>query len=235
MSGLSTPKSPTPAERRVLHVTDDRLAAPLPSRSLFGERTRFDSVALDQALWQAAREPACAAVIDCARSPARQVIDIGRALGTKLPVVLALYEVDLPLADRPALAVIRSIIVRPFRDAQLVAALGCALATSASRGANQEFADRFGLSGREREIVDALASGDRIAGIAQRLGLSLHTVRNNVKATFLKCKVHSQEELIALVRSASSAPPAGASAAPVGKPATTLPAPLSGRPSKPML
>lgn len=203
---MSTP-TPLGPERRVLHVTDERAPCPLPARSLFGERVRFDHAAIDQAIWSAAREPTSAALVDCTRTPVGEVVGVARALAAKLPVVLALFEIDLPLADRATLAAVRTILVRPHRDAQLIAALGCALAGPADASATPTVASRFGLSMREHEIVDLLAGGDRISGIAKRLGLSLHTVRNNVKSAFRKCSVHSQEQLIALARDPTAAPP----------------------------
>jgi DNA-binding NarL/FixJ family response regulator len=60
-----------------------------------------------------------------------------------------------------------------------------------------------GLSRRELEIVRLLAEGRRVASIARDLVLSVHTVRNHVRAIFRKVDVHSQEELLDLVRGLS--------------------------------
>jgi len=59
------------------------------------------------------------------------------------------------------------------------------------------YADR--LSAREKEIVDALASGRRVKEIAQDLLISTHTVRNHIKAIYRKLNVRSQFELIGLI------------------------------------
>ena len=56
------------------------------------------------------------------------------------------------------------------------------------------------LSERERQIVAHLAAGLRVAGVAHELGLAEHTVRNHLKHVFSKLDVHSQSELIELVR-----------------------------------
>ncbi len=52
------------------------------------------------------------------------------------------------------------------------------------------------LSRREREVVDLLLKGPRIAHVAKRLYISEHTVRNHLKAVFRKLNIHSQTELV---------------------------------------
>lgn len=59
------------------------------------------------------------------------------------------------------------------------------------------------LSSRERQIVELLLASRRVPGIAATLGISPHTVRNHLKAVFRKLGVHSQEELLELLRHAS--------------------------------
>lgn len=61
----------------------------------------------------------------------------------------------------------------------------------------KEHADR--LSMRERQIVEALASGRRVKDIAQDLVISTHTVRNHLKAIYRKLNVRSQFELLSLM------------------------------------
>ena len=58
------------------------------------------------------------------------------------------------------------------------------------------------LSPREAEVVALLGRGDRVEQIASAMFLSRHTVRNHLKAIFRKVGVHSQGELVALMRRA---------------------------------
>ncbi len=60
------------------------------------------------------------------------------------------------------------------------------------------------LSAREMEVLSSLVEGKRPREIAQKLFISVHTVRNHVRAIFGKLEVHSQVELIRKVDSASS-------------------------------
>lgn len=52
------------------------------------------------------------------------------------------------------------------------------------------------LSPRERQVVELLSQGKRIAAITQELGLSSHTTRNFLKHAFRKTGTHSQVELL---------------------------------------
>ena len=57
------------------------------------------------------------------------------------------------------------------------------------------------LSPREKEVLAELAGGMRAPGIARRLHISPHTVRNHLKSIYRKLGVKTQAELIERVRS----------------------------------
>ena len=59
------------------------------------------------------------------------------------------------------------------------------------------------LSTRELEIVRRLAAGDRVPTIAESLYVAQSTIRNQLSAVFRKLGVHSQQELINLLREMS--------------------------------
>ena len=63
------------------------------------------------------------------------------------------------------------------------------------------------LSPRQQEVLRRLLQGERVPGIARNLFLSPSTVRNHLTAIFAKLGVHSQEELIQLLRVHPSAAP----------------------------
>ena len=56
------------------------------------------------------------------------------------------------------------------------------------------------VSRREREVLELLVGGDRVAAIAEQLFISDHTVRNHLKSMFRKTGTSSQAELIKFVR-----------------------------------
>jgi DNA-binding NarL/FixJ family response regulator len=59
-----------------------------------------------------------------------------------------------------------------------------------------------GLSRRELEVLDAIATGANNAAIAGRLGLAPKTVGNHISAIFLKLGVASRSEAIVIARDA---------------------------------
>jgi|SRR5579875_21396 len=56
------------------------------------------------------------------------------------------------------------------------------------------------LTRREKDVLQLLLEGHRVASIARRLHLSPQTVRNHLKAIFRKLGAHSQVELIDSLR-----------------------------------
>jgi DNA-binding CsgD family transcriptional regulator len=63
------------------------------------------------------------------------------------------------------------------------------------------------LSSRELDIVRRLTMGDRVPTIAAALYISQSTVRNHLSTVFRKLGVHSQQELIVLLREMSDPSP----------------------------
>jgi DNA-binding CsgD family transcriptional regulator len=59
-----------------------------------------------------------------------------------------------------------------------------------------------GLPRRQRDIVDRLLRGERVPAIAASLYISANTVRNHLSHVFSTFGVHSQSELLALLRGA---------------------------------
>ena len=74
------------------------------------------------------------------------------------------------------------------------------LAVDASR-----FAALNQLSRRQRDIVDRLLRGERIPAIAKAMYISPSTVRNHLSHAFADFGVHSQSELLVVLRSDSDA------------------------------
>jgi DNA-binding CsgD family transcriptional regulator/PAS domain-containing protein len=64
------------------------------------------------------------------------------------------------------------------------------------------------LSTRQWEIVTRLLRGERVPAIARSLYVSQSTVRNHLAEIFRKFGVHSQAELLALLRNETATPPA---------------------------
>jgi PAS domain S-box-containing protein len=73
--------------------------------------------------------------------------------------------------------------------------------TNAASARQQATVPELGrLSPRETEVLDRLLEGHRVTSIAEQLDVSEHTVRNHLKSMFRKLGVHSQADLVGLVR-----------------------------------
>ncbi|GIU98447.1 MAG: hypothetical protein KatS3mg014_0063 [Actinomycetota bacterium] len=78
----------------------------------------------------------------------------------------------------------------------------------AGRGARPDLLLLARLTPREGEILRALAAGDGIPEIAERLGISALTVQSHVKNILAKLNVHSRLEAVTLAWRAGFAPTA---------------------------
>jgi len=63
-------------------------------------------------------------------------------------------------------------------------------------------AKRYGFTPTEREVAQQLAAGADLGSIAERLGITLNTVRGHLKHLYTKAGVHRQAELVAKLLSA---------------------------------
>lgn len=52
------------------------------------------------------------------------------------------------------------------------------------------------LTGKEMDVLNILAQGAPVKGIAQALGISAHTVRDHLKSIYLKLDVHSRGQAV---------------------------------------
>lgn len=60
-------------------------------------------------------------------------------------------------------------------------------------------AERYSLTPAEARLAFSIASGETLQVIAGRHGVSLHTVRNQLKSVFSKTGVTRQVELVLLI------------------------------------
>ena len=61
-----------------------------------------------------------------------------------------------------------------------------------------ELAEEKNLSRREEEVLQLLLKGHSKQRVAEELFVSYNTVRSHVRKVYVKCNVHSQQELINL-------------------------------------
>lgn len=88
--------------------------------------------------------------------------------------------------------------------APLAGSAGPAIAVVITRGDGRSDAVmalriEFGLSPGEAEVALALSTGRSLADIAESRGVSIHTIRNQVKSAMSKCGVARQSQLVARI------------------------------------
>ena len=64
---------------------------------------------------------------------------------------------------------------------------------------HQLLRDLYGLTAAQAAVTAYLFEGQSVEQTAQKLGVSVNTVRSHLKCTFTKCDVHSQAELLHLL------------------------------------
>ncbi|MBR2835942.1 MAG: hypothetical protein IKE43_09595 [Coriobacteriales bacterium] len=62
-------------------------------------------------------------------------------------------------------------------------------------------ADKYGLSPRERDILELLIRGHTFPSISDELGISLNTIRTHSRNIYRKLNIHTKQELIDLIES----------------------------------
>ena len=70
----------------------------------------------------------------------------------------------------------------------------------------ESFCTRHRLTPREEDVVQLLLEGLTTSDMADRLGISLHTVRDHLKRLYRKTGVRSRSELLSLVSTAGASP-----------------------------
>lgn len=69
---------------------------------------------------------------------------------------------------------------------------------------------RYGLTPAEARLAEAIVGGDRLSEAAERFGVTLGTVRIQLKAIFAKTGARSQADLVRLALTGAASPGDGA-------------------------
>lgn len=133
-----------------------------------------------------------------------------KASAPQLPVLMLTVYDDSDLIFRALAAGASGYLLKRLPPAKLLEAIrevldgGAPMSSGIARKVVQHFQRRSGgaeareaLSPRETEVVEALAQGDAYKQIADRLGISVPTVRTYIRRMYEKLHVHSRTEAVA--------------------------------------
>ena len=173
----------------------------------------FRSVGLEVELFGSPQEflqserpdrPGCI-VLDV-RFPGRSGLDMQReisAANTPLPIIFITGYGDIPMSVRAMKAGAVEFLAKPFRDQDLLDAVGVALEKDRVRRANEvrlsELRTRFQtLTARERQVLSLVIAGRLNKQIAGELGVSEMTVKMHRRQVMRKMQATGLAQLVRL-------------------------------------
>ena len=140
------------------------------------------------------------------RFPGRSGLDMQReitAANTPLPIIFITGYGDIPMSVRAMKAGAVEFLTKPFRDQDLLDAVGVALERDRARRANEErlteLRSRFGtLTARERQVLKLVIAGRLNKQIAGELGVSEMTVKMHRRQVMRKMQAAGLAQLVRL-------------------------------------
>ena len=140
------------------------------------------------------------------RFPGRSGLDMQRDLAAadaRLPIIFITGYGDIPMSVRAMKAGAVEFLTKPFRDQDLLDAVGAALDKDRARRAGEsqlaELRARFGtLTARERQVMSLVVAGRLNKQIAGELGVSEMTVKMHRRQVMRKMQASGVAQLVRL-------------------------------------
>jgi FixJ family two-component response regulator len=140
------------------------------------------------------------------RFPGRSGLDMQRDLGeanARLPIIFITGYGDIPMSVRAMKAGAVEFLTKPFRDQDLLDAVGTALEEDRARRAGDmrlaELRGRFAmLTARERQVLSLVVAGRLNKQIAGELGVSEMTVKMHRRQVMRKMQATGVAQLVRL-------------------------------------
>jgi FixJ family two-component response regulator len=173
----------------------------------------FRSIGLDVELFtspqeflQSERPDRLGCIVLDVRFPGRSGLDMQReisAANTPLPIIFITGYGDIPMSVRAMKAGAVEFLTKPFRDQDLLDAVGVALEKDRARRANEvrlsELRSRFQtLTARERQVLSLVIAGRLNKQIAGELGVSEMTVKMHRRQVMRKMQAAGLAQLVRL-------------------------------------
>jgi len=189
----------------VVHVIDDDASLRTALDSLFRSVGLachpYDSA---RAFLDAGRSDAPGCIVVDVRLPGMSGLDFQDRLGQQgmqLPIIMMTGHGDIPMSVRAMKAGAVDFLPKPFRDQDMLDAVGIAIDRDrARRAADSDISqvrDRFEtLSGREREVMMLVTAGKLNKQVAGDLGISEITVKIHRGAAMRKMGARTLVELV---------------------------------------
>jgi two-component system, LuxR family, response regulator FixJ len=130
-----------------------------------------------------------------------QLLDAFDARAIRMPVIMITGQGDVPMAVRAMKHGVFDFVQKPFRGAALLELVRAALAHDARERQVRERQSRASaslasLTGREKEVLDLLVTGQTNKMIARSLGIGVRTVETYRATMMTKLQARSVAELM---------------------------------------
>jgi FixJ family two-component response regulator len=193
-----------PAEAVVFVVDDDPAVREALCSLIRSVGLNAEAFASAQDFLNSPRPDAAACLVLDVRMPGLSGLDLQRELagsGERIPIIFITGHGDIPMSVRAMKAGAAEFLPKPFRDQDLLDAIGQALerdqAARKERAALTEIRGRYDtLTAREREVAPLIVRGMLNKQAAAELGISEITVKVHRRNVMRKMKVRSLAELV---------------------------------------
>jgi len=193
-----------PVEAVVFVVDDDPAVREALCSLIRSVGLNAEAFASAQDFLNSPRPDAAACLVLDVRMPGLSGLDLQRELAgsdERVPIIFITGHGDIPMSVRAMKAGAAEFLPKPFRDQDLLDAIGQALerdrAARKERAALAEIRGRYDkLTAREREVAPLIVRGMLNKQAAAELGISEITVKVHRRNVMRKMKVRSLAELV---------------------------------------
>ena len=193
-----------PAEAVVFVVDDDPAVREALCSLIRSVGLNAEAFVSAQDFLNSPRPDAAACLVLDVRMPGLSGLDLQRELagsGERIPIIFITGHGDIPMSVRAMKAGAVEFLSKPFRDQDLLDAIGQALerdqAARKEHAALAEIRGRYDkLTAREREVAPLIVRGMLNKQAAAELGISEITVKVHRRNVMRKMKVRSLAELV---------------------------------------
>jgi FixJ family two-component response regulator len=191
---------------RIVVIDDDASMRKALDNLLKSVGFEVELFASPQEFLQSGRPDRPGCIVLDVRFPGRSGLDMQRDLGeanARLPIIFITGYGDIPMSVRAMKAGAVEFLTKPFRDQDLLDAVGTALEEDRARRAGDmrlaELRGRFAmLTARERQVLSLVVAGRLNKQIAGELGVSEMTVKMHRRQVMRKMQAAGVAQLVRL-------------------------------------